>query len=109
MALEDNFFGLVPVAIFHSTLEVGSMVTIQIGEDAVLILQASIDSLWGILYGSKATTLLGLLLDGGCAEAYGCRSGREDAVGEGAQDLRVGGMPREHLVGTVSIERSRVS
>lgn len=42
MALEKNLLGLVPITILHGTLEVCSMVAIQVLKDPVLVLETPI-------------------------------------------------------------------
>lgn len=96
VALVKHLLGLVPIAILHGALQVGSMVTIQVRKDTILIPQSSIDSLWWVLYCGKASRLLGLPMGRGCREASGRRSGGEDAVGEAAQSLSCRGLPRKH-------------
>ena len=41
MALEDNLLCLVPIAVLLCRLQVGTMVTIEILKDAILILETS--------------------------------------------------------------------
>lgn len=47
MTLKNHFLGLVPIAILHRRLEIGTMVTVQIRENAVLILQSAVCLLRG--------------------------------------------------------------
>lgn len=75
VALVKHFLCFVPVAIFHGTLQVGSMVAVKIRKDPILIPQASIDSLWWVLNCSKTSGLLGLPLCRGCGEASSGRGG----------------------------------
>lgn len=44
MALVDNLFSLVPISVLHRALEIGAMVAIQVGKNAVLVLQTAIMS-----------------------------------------------------------------
>lgn len=41
MALEDDFLCLVPVAIFHGALEISTVVSVEVGEDTVLVSKAA--------------------------------------------------------------------
>lgn len=47
VTLENNVLGAVPITELHCRLEVGSMVTVKVGEDAILVLQAAIVSYGG--------------------------------------------------------------
>jgi hypothetical protein len=97
MALEENVLGLVPVTIFHRTLEVRSMMSIQVGEDPVLVLQTSIHPLWRVRHGSEATALLLRGLPGAACGEASCGSYRwEDAVGDAAQGLLAGRVSGNH-------------
>lgn len=42
VTLEQNLLGLVPIAIFLCALQVGTVVSVEVLEDPVLVLQASI-------------------------------------------------------------------
>lgn len=42
MSLDNHFLGLVPVTVLHGALEVGAVVAVQVGEDAILVLQAAL-------------------------------------------------------------------
>lgn len=46
MALEKDFFGLVPVSVLLSALQVRSVVSVEVLEYPVLIPQAAVLSLW---------------------------------------------------------------
>ena len=59
MALQNDLFGLVPVAVLHRTLQICAMVAVQILKDPVLIFQATIHPLlrrW-VLNCSKVSSL----------------------------------------------------
>ena len=45
MALEQDFLRLIPIAIFHRTLQICSMVAVEVLEYPILIFQAAIASL----------------------------------------------------------------
>lgn len=68
MTLENHLLRLVPIAILHRRLEIGTMVTIQIRENTVLVLQSAIC----LLRGSS-------ILNGG--EGAGCRSSGQEGSG----------------------------
>jgi hypothetical protein len=61
MALVEDFLGLVPISIFLCTLQVCTVVTVEVLEDSVLVLQSTIVSDGSILDRSKSS---GLLLGG---------------------------------------------
>jgi hypothetical protein len=48
MALKQNVLGLVPVSVLHRALQVRAMVSVQIREDPVLVLQPTVYPLWRI-------------------------------------------------------------
>lgn len=106
MALVQHFLCFVPVAIFHGTLQVGSMVSVKIREDPILIPQSSIDSLGWILNRGKASRLLRLPLCRGCREASSGRGRGEDAGGKAAQSLSFRSLPRKHSDYLVPIDLS---
>jgi hypothetical protein len=109
VALVENFLRLVPIAILHRTLQIRAMVPVEVREDAILILQATVDPLGGIADGSKASAALGP----GALGARRCsgsesgsgsgggdgREGTADAVGDGVQGLRRGCMSGDHCGG----------
>ena len=68
MALEYDFFRLVPVSVFHRALQIGAMVPVQVLEDPVLVLQATMNLLWRITNGSERPSL-GLRRGGGGRKA----------------------------------------
>ena len=96
MALVQNSLGVVPITVLHRTLQIRTMVSVQVGEYPILVLQTTINPLRRITNRGEALLLLGGL--GGRGEASGGGGGREDAVGEVAQrGLRCGGrLPGEH-------------
>jgi hypothetical protein len=47
VTLENHLLRLVPIAILHRRLEVGTMVTIQVRENTVLVLQSAVCLLRG--------------------------------------------------------------
>jgi hypothetical protein len=56
VTLVDNLLGLVPVAVLHSTLEIGSMVSVKVLENTVLVLETTLVLDWGsVLDGSETT------------------------------------------------------
>lgn len=55
MTLQQDFFSLVPIAVFHCALEVGTVMAIQVLKYSILIFQAAeVGFLWwgSILNGS---------------------------------------------------------
>jgi hypothetical protein len=62
VSLDDHLLGLVPVTVLHRALEVGAVVAVQVGEDAVLVLQAAL-AVDGrrVLDGRHAALLLAIL------------------------------------------------
>jgi hypothetical protein len=46
MALEQNLLRLVPIAVLLRALQVRAVVSVQVLEDAVLVFQAAVYSLW---------------------------------------------------------------
>lgn len=56
MALAEDLLGLVPVTILHGAFEVGSMVTVKVLENTVLVLETTLVLNWGsVLDGSETT------------------------------------------------------
>lgn len=47
MTFQNDFLRLVPIAILLSTLQVGTVVAVKILKYSVLVLQATVPSLWG--------------------------------------------------------------
>jgi hypothetical protein len=102
MALEQNVLGLVPVSVLHRTLQVRAMMPIQVRENPVLVLQATVNPLWRIGHGSETTALLLRGLSVACRGEASCGGGRrEDAVGDAAQSLLAGRMSCNHRGGRV--------
>jgi len=62
VSLDDHLLGLVPVTVLHSALKVGAVVAVQVGKDAILVLQAAL-AVNGrrVLDGGHATLLLAIL------------------------------------------------
>lgn len=58
MALEYNFLGLMPVSIFHRALQIGAMMSIEVLEDPVLILQTSVGPLRRIVDSREISPLM---------------------------------------------------
>lgn len=79
MALEDDLLGLVPVAILHGALEVGTVVSVEVGENAVLVFQTARAVDGGcVLHGGHGA--------GGIGAARGRGGGRaQRALGRGGQ------------------------
>jgi hypothetical protein len=97
MAFIQDILCLVPVTVFHRTLQICSMVAVQVGEDPILIPQTSIHPLGRIGHGSKATVVLLGGLWSACRGEASCGDGRrENAVGDGIQGLLGGGMSCNH-------------
>ena len=96
MTLEYDFLRLVPISIFHGALEIRTMVAVQVLEDAVLVLQASIRPLRRIVHGSQSSPL-GLRWGGGGRKACSSRCGRKSSLRDGAQRLRGRSMAGKHL------------
>lgn len=59
MSLSQDFLRLVPVSILLSTLQVGTVVTVKVLKNSVLVLQSTISLHWrGILDSGKSSVLL---------------------------------------------------
>ena len=95
VALEYDLLCLVPVSVFHGALQVRTMVAVEVLEDAVLVLQASICALRGIVHRSEGSPLR-LRRGGGGRKACSCRCCREGSVSDGAQCLRGRSVTGEH-------------
>jgi hypothetical protein len=54
VTLEQNLLGLIPVAILHGTLQIRTMVSVQVLEDPVLVREASVHPLCVLSPGSFA-------------------------------------------------------
>lgn len=62
VSLGNHLLGLVPVTVLHGALKIGAVVAVQVGEDAVLVLQAALSvDRRRILDGGHATLLLAIL------------------------------------------------
>lgn len=60
-----DFLGLVPVAVLHRALQVGAVVAVEVGEDAVLIPQTAVTvDRWRILDSGHTALLLAILGSG---------------------------------------------
>ena len=94
MSLENDLLGLVPISIFLRTLEICTMVTVEVGEYPVLISQASVLLLWWhILYRGETACLLGCCSNSGGGGGRGKQSMRRRG-----ESLRGWGAPRDHDV-----------
>ena len=49
MAFQKDVFCSIPVAVFHRTFEVGAVMAVEILEDAILIFETAMCTLWGTL------------------------------------------------------------
>jgi hypothetical protein len=95
VALEQNLLRLVPVAVLHGALQVRAMVAVQVLEDPVLVLEASIDPLGRrIVHRRQAALLCPRRGDG--RKASGCGGRGQGAVGGCAERRRGGGVSCEH-------------
>lgn len=94
MALENDFLRLVPIAVLLRTLQVGTVVSVQVLENPVLVPQASICPLWWrIVHCGQGSLLCPRRGGGGCNA--GCGSG-QGAVGGCTEGRRGGGVSCEH-------------
>ena len=64
VSLDDHLLGLVPVTVLHRALEVGTVVAVQVGEDAVLVLQAALTVDGRRVLDGRHTALLLAILSG---------------------------------------------
>ena len=71
MTLQNNILSPVPIAIFHRRLQIGSMVTVKVGENPILVLQAAMMLYRGFLNGRE----------GACGRL--CPEGAGGEIGEG--------------------------
>lgn len=59
IALQEDLLGLVPVSVLHRALQVGSVVAVQVLEDAILVLEPAVCPLGrGIVYCGQGALLL---------------------------------------------------
>jgi hypothetical protein len=87
VALEQDLLRLMPVAILLRALQVRPVVSIEVLEDAVLVLQASICPLRRSILHCGQSSLLCPALRGG-RQASSCRSGGQRSVGGRAERRR---------------------
>lgn len=94
MALQDNILGAVPVAILHCRLQIRAMVSVKVGENAVLVLQTSVmpNRVGVILDGRERTGSLALDSDG-----TGGEGGKGGSRGSGRSRYHVDGWRRAQL------------
>lgn len=77
VALQNHLLRLVPVTVLHRALEVGAVVAVKVGEDAVLVLQAALAVDGRCVLDSGHATLLLAILRG--SRGLRCGGGRERA------------------------------
>lgn len=79
VTLVDDLLGLVPVTVLHGALKVGSMVSVKVLENAVLVLETTLVLDWrGVLDGSETTNGRGQSRGSGVGrrhDAVRCRRG----------------------------------
>jgi hypothetical protein len=87
VALEQDLLRLVPIAVLLRALQVRPVVSIEVLEDPVLVLQASICPLrWCIIHCGQSSLLCPAL--GGGRKASSCRSRGQSAMGSCAERRR---------------------
>ena len=101
VTLEQNLLGLVPIAILLRALEIRAVVAVEVGEDAVLVLQgARVGGWWRcVLHGGHGSLLLTILADGLVRGGGG--EGADGGLGGGrggrAEGALCGGRRRQHV------------
>ena len=101
MALQDDLLCLVPIAVLLRTLQIRTVVAVQVLENPVLVLQAAICPLRRAILHGRQRPPLGSRLGGSSRKARGSRSSRKSSVGDGAERLGGRHVPYEHLDGDV--------
>lgn len=98
MAFVKNLLRLVPISILHGALQVCAMVSIQVGEDAVLVLEAAVSvDRWCVLHSSHSTLLLAILGD-----SLSRSGGGEGASSDFRNGVRGGAGAQSGLAGRVA-------
>jgi hypothetical protein len=84
VSLDNHLLGLVPITVLHSALKVGAVVPVQVGEDAVLVLQAALSVDRRRILDSGHATLLLAILGGSYWLRRSSRERADRALVEGA-------------------------
>jgi hypothetical protein len=79
MSLDNHLLGFVPITVLHSALKIGAVMAVQVGEDAVLVLEAALSVNRRRILDSGHATFLLAILSGSHGSRGLCRSGRERA------------------------------